>query len=183
MKPLIIATVQHTGSRLLVDMVRRHGWVEEQQLKVLTQPVADNGHIFCHATAANAAAIKARIRQGCVCLTTLRHPREVVASWHKRGKETDFLWKQWRAFFEVVAPHALFLPIDTPQRETHLARISERIGKPLQTDWPQIGAWTDPATQLDRHDPYIDQLAALWIDHGAFFEQFYNPPPGLTGET
>ena len=68
-------------------------------------------------------------------ITPVRHPSLVAGGWIRREKPLHTLWPCIEA---MTRNHGMLLPVDSPKREAYLEAISERLGKPLTTEWVPV---------------------------------------------
>ena len=68
-------------------------------------------------------------------ITPIRRPELVAATWARRGDKEDHFWIQWDNWQKMVDLGALVLPIDHPDRDSYLEKISTAIDMKLETDW------------------------------------------------
>lgn len=103
-------------------------------------------------------------------IVPMRHPFSVAHSWLIRGDVMEDMFEQWRQLILYCErSRCLFLPVDSPDRNNHLAELAAGVGKELSTDWTPYGhkAGTEYMTQYNRER--IDLLLK-----NSFFSRFYN---------
>lgn len=74
-----------------------------------------------------------------VVIMPFRKPETVLASWLNRDKYRIHLVACYQMLLEFWSNNYLPLPVDHPDREKYLGRISEAVGLELKTDWEPIG--------------------------------------------
>lgn len=93
----------------------------------------------------------------------LRRPEAMAKSHMARYGHLDFLTRgmaRLRVFEGKCAPY--WLPIDAPDRDDYLAKLSEGLGMDLKTEWPVIDS---------RSPEYSGSVPD--IGHEDFFSRFY----------
>lgn len=156
---VIVPTIQHTGSffitrHLLAFMAERH-LKEDKPGLYFSHTMPHNMERFVQLLSDNKG------------VTPLRHPREIVTSWERRGKDFDALFLQTRNLISI-AHMCYVLPIDAKDRNDRLIGLRGWLGMPLSTDWPVIHS-VEKAHTLEDEDSY-----RAYIDEfGSFFGEFY----------
>ena len=83
-------------------------------------------------------------RKKALVVSPLRDPVKVWESWKQLrmrescGFDFDQAWEELDQAQDSVS-NLYMLPLDTDDRDARLARLAERIGKPLTTDWAPVG--------------------------------------------
>lgn len=167
---LTIATIPHTGSRLLVDEILGAKW---QNLKY--KPV-DGVNYFEHIYTHNTPLHKMRMEQY-PSIVTLRHPQLVATSWKKRGLDIDEMCICWYILVEMLDKYEpYYLPVDSKDRDVYLDTISKGIGIDLKTDWPMTNSKhnTQKAEHLGEDQESVDKLCE---NIKPFLKRFYPRKP------
>lgn len=122
MQPLLVLSIPHTGTLFTLYLLpgRRGAW---------PGPFECDRKYFCHLRDPYAE----QARQECFTVVPVRHFQEVKASWIRHGMDLDELLSQWNELFSLR--DVFFLPIDTPDREEQLSRLSKALGVQLLTEW------------------------------------------------
>ena len=111
-----VMSVQHTGTRFLVDLLDCKG--------------AHVQHIH---------GVEGEKMEGRQIVVPLRHPRAIAESWHNRGKSCMDLVER---FDELMAYEGDYhvVTLDTLEREAQLAELGE-----FKTNWKPIGHYNGRA--------------------------------------
>ena len=156
---IIVPTIQHTGS----FFVTRHllGFMRERHLDE-----KGPGLYFSHTMPHNMARFVALLSDN-KGVTPLRHPREIVTSWERRGKDLEDLFTQTENLTSI-AHMCHVLPIDSPERHKHLVGLRGWLGMPLSTDWRVVHSVEKPHKLQDENSyrAYADRF-------GDFFGEYY----------
>lgn len=125
MQPLLVLSIAHTGTMFTLDLLpgRRGAW---------PGPFESGRKYFCHVTDPHAT----QARQQCFMVTPLRRYQDVKASWTRNLMDTRDLARQWFELFSLK--DVFFLPIDRPERDDQLEKLSGHLGVPLHTDWKPV---------------------------------------------
>lgn len=103
---------------------------------------------------------------GQILVVTLRDPKATWRSWTKRNRHPDperrlmeFVasWKRLNAFCESNED-VFLVPIDTPDRQTYLDALCERLGIPRETEWKPANASVYPPD----FDPEVPDLSEIY---------------------
>ncbi len=105
-----VVSIPHNGTQFLSNLLQENG----------IQPDA-----VVHITKSQMAEIK----QYPNIIIPLRHPREVAASWAKRGK--NYGWDYMYGKLPTIKGHLFFLD----DREIALNKLSKHLQRELKTDW------------------------------------------------
>lgn len=92
---------------------------------------------------------------GGLIISPIRDPWQTYRSWVTRGRSLagfDRAWRNFNAAFERL--DVAVVPIDTPDRDEHLAALSERLERDLSTDWA-----------AENVGPPAVEIARLTLDH------------------
>jgi hypothetical protein len=74
----------------------------------------------------------------------------------------------WERLAELDSRWDIFyFPIDI-DRELHLKRLSERLGRVLETDWEKVGAFKD-------QESAVEPMDYSWVYELPFVKQYYDP--------
>lgn len=89
--------------------------------------------------------IKQAHSEGAMLVVPMRHPMSVAQSWANRGKPIvehpvhEPMIKLFRNLIEHIVPlNPLYLPVDVPDREKYLAKLSKAVGRELKTSWDRV---------------------------------------------
>ena len=156
---VIVPTIQHTGSffitRHLLEFMQERDLSDKRPGLYFSHTMPHNMARFVELLADNKG------------VTPLRHPREIVTSWERRGKDLEDLFLQTRNLISI-AHMCYVLPIDGQDRNVKLAELRGWLGMPLSTDWRVIHSVERPH-QLEDEDSY-----RAYIDEfGHFFGVYY----------
>lgn len=176
---LIIASVPHTGSHFLIDMV---GYTVLPKDSMMKHAIERNQKFyrFHHVYGGESMEWLLKFGQMAPVISPLRHPMSVAQSWKNRGKA---ITKEDRRAPMVDLFHNLielaqrvritFLPLDVPNRNLHLRRVSEVARRQLRTRWAFFGPGSvKPEIALTSSDR--DAVTEL-MTH-PFFEPYYGSP-------
>jgi hypothetical protein len=148
---LIVASVPHSGSRFVSELLRVPFW-----------------HVY------QGESLE-RIFEHEVIVVPLRHPLAVAQSWKNRGKpivshpKHEPMVAMWRTLIDVIAPRKPFyVPVDSDQREVYLAKLGKALRRRLKTDWKFK---SDGYLMTPLNDE--DEAAVKSLLADPFFEQFY----------
>jgi hypothetical protein len=125
----VIVSVPHTGTRTLAE-ITGYGYMHSYEYKTPQQVCNENGDE--------------------VLVAPLRDPVSVYGTWVARYSERSYMMdpdhpksmeSAWRGLAALGRQFdILYIPVDHPSRVEQLAILSERMGIPLETDWPKVGA-------------------------------------------
>lgn len=76
-------------------------------------------------------------------ISPLRHPYDTFVSWYSRDKFGPAFFKQWNEINEAYLKDeiAMILPLDLPNKNEHLHRLSLLLGVEIATDWQRVSSW------------------------------------------
>jgi hypothetical protein len=131
MRPLLVLSIPHTGTMFTYDLLPgQHGGRE----------VLPDHKYWRHLTEPDAMEFKSQ----CFTVVPLRHRAAVEHSWLRRRldlRELDRQWGLMRTLTDVFT-----LSIDDPVcRDSQLARLSQRLEYPLNTDWRPTNHFVPPS--------------------------------------
>lgn len=157
---ILVPTIQHTGS-----------WFVVYHLLGVKQSIPSSqdgdGVVFLHTMPHAMDDILAELSTT-PAVAPLRHPAAIWESWARRGKDREDLFTQTRNFWDI-SDRLEILPIDHPDRELFLNRVSSYLGLDLRTNWQQVNHYDGPRSdKSDRHsfDEYVEAFIPL-------FSRFY----------
>lgn len=131
---LNIATIPHSGSKLLIDDILDVPHQPNNQTPI------DGINFFTHIHTYNAPLHQMRFEQY-PTIVALRHPLLVATSWKKRGKEVSEMCVLWYILVEMLDKYdPYYLPVDHKDRDLYLQKINEGLGLDLKTDWPMVNS-------------------------------------------
>lgn len=149
---MIVASVPHSGSRFVSELVR-----------------APFLHVYTTGESLG------EIRKHDVIVVPVRHPMAVAQSWKNRGKpivshpKHEPMMAMWRTLIDVIAPlKPYYVPVDSENREQYLAKLGKRIRRKLTTDWRKVSDGYLITPLNDEDEAAVKELLA-----DPFFEQFY----------
>jgi len=135
--PVVLATVQHTGSRFFVSLLQeRYGapWPIYQR---------NRPFYFDHCRDSNMDSIIARVQEGATLVTTFRPWEDCRISWAKRKVNTyDEFKEQYNNWISVIQPMAdCCVSVWAEDRNMLLQDLSTilELDPPLTTDWRVVG--------------------------------------------
>ncbi len=173
---LIIASVPHTGSHFLIDLIDYEILRDESDIK---HALERNHKVYRFHHVYGGESMEWLLKYGSMApvISPLRHPMSVAQSWKNRGKpiiEHDVhapMIELFQALIELSKQVKMyFLPLDHPMREQYLKRISDVAGRSFKTRWDRYGPIPSNPHQ-DLTVAEIDAVNELMTD--PFFEQFY----------
>jgi len=128
MKPLLVASIPHTGTMFTLDLLPGR-WAP------LPGPLETDRKYFCHFSEPHAH----RIIGKCFTIVPIRQYSAVRESWRRRSMDLVDLDRQWDRMLELRG--VFFLPIDIPvERDERLGALSATLGVRLKTDWQPTNA-------------------------------------------
>ncbi len=91
-----------------------------------------------------------------IVVSPIRNPQDVYTTWYSRGRFGPEFFKEWQVFNEAfLLGIPTIVPVDTPDREFHLNKLSNRLGVDLQTEWVPVESQTRyPAPEIDLSSIY-----------------------------
>ena len=106
------------------------------------------------------------------CVVPLRHPRACARSCMKRGKDLGLYLDSWRTLVEKVdMVNPVYLPVDSPRRESFLSDLGEYLGLSLSTEWAPVGADEREVEPCPVWDRAVDELCDRY---SRFLGRFYD---------
>lgn len=135
----VLTTVRHSGSHTALGILEqhftRHYPTETRQAARIVW--------FGHTETDKLPLLRQRATEDGPLIATMRHPLDVANSWRRRGLPLDgWFFQMWVNLFSLVdAFDGLWLPMDTPDRDDYLERISEALGVDFETDWTRAGVF------------------------------------------
>ncbi len=170
MTVILVASVHHTGTKLVHDDILGHLTTVNPETFDFTNPgeLPELGKIRFHL---ESQFLEQLIwwRYRSPIIVPLLHPRTVAIGWAARQKRREELGEQWKILKGEIDPfHPHYLPIDQSDRDERLRKIEKELGLKLKTDWPTIGHCDVPRSELSMKD---EHLLKGWMNDG-FFEQF-----------
>lgn len=127
MRPLLVLSIPHSGTMFALDLLpgRRGSW---------PGPFRDGQKYFCHLD----DPFRRDAMRHCFTVVPLRCYERIKESWERRGINTDDLLRQWN---EIGAlQEVFFLPLDIPEREAALERLSNLLDVRLKTNWKPVNS-------------------------------------------
>lgn len=139
---VFVASVHHTGTQFTMDMLVRNGFKNfERQVPPDNQAYRGNSVHRQHISIEHFDKFQEVLTMKRPLIVPLRHPKLCAQSWANRRRSIDVMLQQWNWLIDIVAPYKpLYLPVDSPDKNTYLERIAERLGVPLSTEWPIVGS-------------------------------------------
>ena len=156
-------TIRGTGSLFLRNLL-----CPPYSLCTIRGNPIKHGLIFDHLYPNHIPHFKRWISLYPLIIMPVRDPVAVAGTWRKRGEKREhflFMWQQWAQ----LAPIALLLPIDHPDRDEYLSKISAAVGVPLKTDWQpfnrtRVSRGTSDITDNDVNRLYdIPEIRRLYV--------------------
>lgn len=170
----VLATQRHSGTHsclgILLEHFARHSLTENKRTD--TDAKGAPALWFSHSEPEKIALLRQRCRESEVVICAMRDPMDVYYSWLRRGKTVGKWFCQlWENLFAIHDENeSYWMPVDTPDRDEYLARISERIGVNIETDWKRRGAFKSPAVARVGQNMTETQVRAFY--RSLPFEQF-----------
>lgn len=163
---MIVASIPHSGTRLVVDEILKTPWVHFKDKE-------KEGHIYCgHIYTYNAPLVKMRMEQY-PAIVPLRHPYLTATSWKKRGMDIGEMCIAYYILVDQLDQYnPLYLPIDRPERDDYLKAISKELKRPLKTDWPMVNSRYNTVKPEDLGEDQ-DQVDRLVSNINPFLKRFY----------
>ena len=155
MKPLLILSVKHSGTRTLKNFALKNH--ESRYEHIEERPAGYPASI-----APSYAGV----------LVPMRHPLDLAISWVKRGYNFEELLVGLERLATVINDlDPCFIPIDQINKDFMVLEANERLGLDMPTgEWPLIGHDPEPKGVSDEQ---MDQLVALWEKHSDFFDKWF----------
>ena len=145
-------TIRGTGSLFLRNLLS-----PPYELVPLQGAPVKHSLVFDHLYPGHMKHFHRWIQKFDVLVMPVRNPASVAATWIKRGEKLEhflFMWSQWAA----LAPFAHILPIDHPDRDQYLKKLSDAVGIPLETDWEPFNQTKVPRGTSDVSGYNLDEL-------------------------
>lgn len=173
---LIIASVPHTGSHFLIDLVDYTVLPKDDMMQ---HAVERNQRFYRFHHVYGGESMEWLLKYGKMApvISPLRHPMAVAQSWKNRGKpivKHDVHAPMVQLFHNLIdlaqRVRVTFLPLDVPDRNARLRRVSEVAGRSLRTRWAIYGPGpVKPDIALTDSDR---EAVADLMQH-PFFEPYY----------
>lgn len=161
----VLATVRNTGSNFLLSILEPH-----YKRHYLTEDIDGEPLWFSHTENDCLGLLTQRIESHPPLIMTMRHPMDVAQSWVKREKALDREFRSmWLNLIALSHREHYFVPVDTEDREERLQSLSERLEKPLKTDWKPVCATGNSNTAIKGMS--YSACREFFLKTG-FFEQF-----------
>lgn len=152
---IVMPAVRHTGSQFLLGLLGNR----------ITLRGSGDGVVFDHTYDGHMPHFRRWLESVDTVVIPLRDPEMVARSWAKRGEHKH--WEmQWRNLFWFDQFDPLYVCIDHPEREVQLQAVSERLGKPIETDWKPVN---------ESHGPIGDMPEYEWLYQNPVIGRFYEP--------
>ena len=122
-----IASIMHSGTHLMVDMLQRC-------MKGCSIQDAQNGKpgfFLMHLVDAH----QNDMRLGLPLITPMRHPVRVLESFRRRSKTLAEMESQYRNLARISP---IFIHVDRKDRDAYVERAGKLLNLPLKTDWPLL---------------------------------------------
>lgn len=164
-------TAEHSGTRFLIDLFRREGFVHNNTPFLVGGP---DIVVQVHFGQKNWQAFEELVEdRGFPIVIPVRRLHSVFLSWEARGKNTDLLDERIGLMTEWSERSPYWLPIDSDDRDEWLDEVRDGLGLKLETDWPIIGS--DKHTNGKTEDRIQDQAGytRLRDKFAWFYEQIY----------
>lgn len=166
---ICVASIPHSGTHFITELIG----LPIQQLSRCGEAYMQTVHTYPGASVERITKMK---REGFRIVSPLRHPMAIAQSWANRGKPVaglgsgDRLVDVLRCMIDEVSPMVdAWLPLDAPERETFLVRLSRIVGRDLKTDWAKRSNVDVPRNAIM---PESDTLAILDILQDPFWRRF-----------
>lgn len=164
---ILVPTIQHTGTRFTEDLFIKKGFHSKSFIEAPEGRTLHIGHISKGQREAILSLIK-----DLVTVIPLRHPYLVSESWKRRGKDLNELVDNYKILTELDYYNPFYLPIDTPNKNYYLNKISDFLNINLITEWEVKNSihstyslhWTDI-----KPDPIIEKL----VEETRLLDRFY----------
>jgi hypothetical protein len=170
-EPLIIgfASIPHSGTKFMRNQIIPNDLPHIPDLSRISGGIV-RGCLFYHLERDDYQEICSWLEHYPV-LIPLRHPTSVALSWKRRGKETSILLKYWMRIIKMAdEPNAVFLPIDSKDRNKWLQKLNKKTGLKAKTKWPVIGSLAHRTIELSSNEER--DISELIRNNKDFFAQF-----------
>jgi len=176
---LILASVPHTGSHFLIDLI---DYTVLPKDDMFSKAVERNQRFyrFWHVYGGESIECLLKFGKHAPVIAPLRHPMLVAQSWKNRGKpivEHEVHAPMIKLFHNLIdlsrQVTMYFLPLDLPDRDQYLRRIETVAGRNFKTQWSYYGPGpVSPQVELTEDD----RAAVRELMTDPFFERFYGKP-------
>ena len=169
---VFVASVHHTGTqftqKLFTDL--------DYEITDKTPKEAGNSRNYfhrCHISDSVMTELKLWLQLGIPIIVPLRHPPVVAESWLARAKPMAEMLRQWQILIDVVDLYEpLYLPLDSPNRDSYFTNLRLKTDLKLKTDWA-VTAHDGELKPLYLTFEQQQQLGPLVFNE--FFDRFYPP--------
>lgn len=146
---ILLTTVPHTGTRFFIELIEKATGHEHHIMRARTEPDSRQllqGYPFatCHIEPGNWQLLNWYIDDfQPLVVTTARWPRDVEASWRKRGLKLDKMVEGNTLQKQLIRERdPIVVSVDAPNRAERLEQLAQAIGSRLETDWQPVGSWS-----------------------------------------
>lgn len=147
----VVISVPHTGTNFTMKLFTDQGFKGHSLMAISHSPwTLYQGHVM-KSSQINRAL---ELAESMPLVIPMRHPYRVEESWRRRRKPVGEMVTSFQVLMERFVPlDPYFMPVDSPVRESALARLSAGLGVEFGTTWAVHGGETGT------HDLALDDLA------------------------
>ena len=107
-------------------------------------------------------------------VTPIRHPYLVEESWRRREQPLERLYETYRRLPLLYEAGALFIPVDSPQRDKYIKQINRKLGIELKPDWETVvNGYHDTHNMTYADVKPSDEIKKLTQELAPFLSNFY----------
>lgn len=164
--PIVVVSVHHTGTNLVYDQILRAFRPRAGGAEYFERGMP-HGKLRIHCEGRFVETLERFLPFPIV--VPMRHPEAVFRSWKSRAKSVNALMMQYEMLKAFIAPaEPFYLPIDTPDRDEYLDKLSKLTGKHIHSRWPVVSSCGKTA---ELNDNEMNMVRSVMSD--GFFDPFY----------
>lgn len=168
---ILIPTVPHSGTHLLSSFFERAGF---EGTAINNPRPPENAVITTHIDTPTKFNTVLKIMPNYQVVIPIRHPYLVAESWIRREQPLDRMLAAYRRLPALYDTGAMFVPIDSLDRDKYIQRINDALDIKLKPDWGTVVNGFKNTHTLTHKDlnplPEVKQLAN---DISQFLANFY----------
>lgn len=168
---ILIPTVPHTGTHLLSSFFEKAGFAS---VPVHMQNKPENSVTTTHIDTPTRMKAVTKSMKEFTTVVPIRHPYLVAESWMRREQRLERMYAAYRRLPYLYEMGALFVPVDSPERDSFIERMNDKLGTNIRPDWGEvINGYQNTHNMTYKDIEPLPEVKALAEDLNTFLANFY----------
>ena len=134
MTPIILPTIQHTGTHFVMKILKDAGYSHKN---IMEEP-EQNSYLVGHLDNKERTDRAIELMQAYPAIIPLRDEKAVMESWKKHGRKLSILTHCYRNLEKLLLYNPYILPLHDYKRQAALDLINKELNLSLTTDWEVV---------------------------------------------